>query len=75
MTELETDTLLDLLVNVVPIVILLLFSLLFAIVNPWGWDPFPVLASHFLTLFPLVLLAALTYVAGRVVQRDEARNG
>lgn len=74
MTELEEDTLFDLLVNVIPIVILLLFSLMFVFVNPWGWDPFPVLVSQFLTLFPLLVLALVTYVAGRVVQRDESES-
>jgi hypothetical protein len=74
MFELEKDTLLDLVVNVIPIGILAFFSLLFLMVNPWGWDPFPVLMTHFLTLFPLVVLVVVTWVAGRVVQRDEGES-
>lgn len=71
MTKLKEDTLLDLVVNIIPIGILAFFSLLFMVFNPWGWDPFPVLITHFLTLFPLAVLVVVTYVAGRVIQRDE----
>jgi len=74
MTEPEEETRLDLVVNVVPIGILAFFSLLFMVVDPWGWDPFPVLMTHFLTPFPLVLLALLTYGAGRVIQRNEGES-
>lgn len=72
MTELEKETLIDLVVNVIPIAMLGGFSLLFLAFNPWGWDPFPVLMTHFLTLFPLAVLVVVTYVAGRVIQRDES---
>lgn len=71
MIELEKETLIDLIVNVIPIAMLAFFSLMFALFDPWGWDPFTILMTHFLTLFPLVVLVVVTYVAGRVVQRDE----
>lgn len=71
--NLTTDTWLDLSVNLIPLGILLVLDLLFWVVNPWGWDPFYVLVAHFLTLFPLALLAVVTYVGGAVVQRDEQR--
>ena len=74
MTELEEDTLFDLVVNLIPIAILAFFSLLFIAFNPWGWSPFTVTLSQFLTLFPLFVLAVVTYVAGRVIQRDEAES-
>lgn len=74
MTELERDTVLDLVVNIIPIGILAFFSLLFLAFNPWGWDPFPIAITHFLTLFPLAVLVVVTYVAGRVIQRDEAKG-
>ncbi len=74
MTELDKDTLLDLVVNIIPIGILGFFSLLFIAFNPWGWDPFPILITHFLTLFPLAILVVVTYVAGRVIQRDETES-
>jgi len=72
--NLTHDTWLDLTVNVIPIGILLVLDVLFWVVNPWGWDPFYVAITHFLTLFPLVLLAGLTYVAGRVVQHAEGED-
>lgn len=71
--NLTEETWLDLTVNLIPLAILLVLDALFWIVNPWGWDPFYVLMAHFLTLFPLLLLALLTYVSGVLVQRDEHR--
>lgn len=71
--DLTGETWLDLSVNVIPLVILIVLDLLFWVVNPWGWDPFYVLVAHFLTLFPLVVLAIVTYVGGAIVQRDEQR--
>jgi len=73
--DLTHETWLDLTVNVIPLGILLVMDVLFWVVNPWGWDPFVIVVSHFLTLFPLVLLALLTYVSGRIVQRDEGKVG
>lgn len=70
--ELTRETLLDLFVNAVPLFILLFFSGLFLAVNPWGWDPFVIGVTHFLTLFPFVLLLLLSYVAGLKVQTDAA---
>lgn len=71
--NLTGDTWLDLSVNVIPLGILFVLDLLFWVVNPWGWDPFYVFVAHFLTLFPLVLLAIVTWIGGAVVQRDEQR--
>jgi len=69
----ERETLLDLTVNVIPIGILVFFLLLMLIADPWGRDPFAVAVSVGLMLIPIVSLGILTYVAGRVVQRDERR--
>jgi len=69
--QLTEDTWLDLTVNFVPIVILAVLDLMFWVFNPWGWDPWFVFWAHVLTVVPLVLLTALTYVSGRVIQRDE----
>lgn len=69
--ELTGETTLDLVVNWIPLAILLFFSALFVVVNPWGWDPFVIGIAHFLTLFPFVVLAVLSYVSGLYVQRDE----
>ena len=71
--QLTGNTWLDLLVNMIPMGILLFMDVLFFVYNPWGWDLFYVFMMHFLTLFPFVLLGLLTYVSGRVVQRDEQK--
>ncbi len=71
--DLTHETWLDLVVNIVPIVILGFFDLLFFVVNPWGWDPLTVVLMHFLTLFPLVVLAVVTWVSGYVIQRAEGQ--
>lgn len=72
--SLERETVLDITVNVVPLGILLFFTVLHVVVRPWGSDPFPLAVTAFLTLFPLLLLAILTYVSGLVVQRDEGKG-
>lgn len=69
--NLTEDTWLDLTVNFIPIGILAVLDVMFWVVNPWGWDLWFVFWSHVLTLVPLVLLTLLTYVSGRVIQRDE----
>lgn len=72
--NLTRETWLDLTVNLVPLVILAFMDVLFLVYNPWGWDPLMVVVTHFLTLFPLLLLAIMTYVSGAIIQRDEGRS-
>lgn len=66
-----SETLLDLTVNFIPMGILLGMELLFFAYNPWGWDPWFLFWMHFLTVFPLLMLILITYVSGRIIQRDE----
>lgn len=76
-SHVDRETVLDTLVNVVPMAILLFFVVLFLVLTPWGIDA-TFLVAHFLTIFPLVLLAILTYVSASVIARDEdydAREG
>lgn len=68
------ETWADLTVNLIPLGILLAMDVLYWVINPWGWDPFIVGIAHFLTIFPLLCLALLTYVSGRVIQRDEGQE-
>lgn len=68
----ERETLLDLTVNLVPLAVMLFFVVLFVVINPWGVRSFTFLLSLFLLAIPIVLLTLLTYVSGRVIQRDEA---
>lgn len=67
----EKETLLDLTVNVIPLGIILFFIGAFALVNPFGLDPvfsglqFTLMVSMFL------LLAVLTYYAGKAIEGAE----
>lgn len=69
----DRDTLLDITVNLIPMGILLFFVVLFTMFQPWDWNPFMFGLMHFLTVFPFLLLAILTYVSGKVISRDERR--
>ncbi|MHB9286518.1 DUF6684 family protein [Halobacteriales archaeon Cl-PHB] len=69
--ELTRETWLDLVVNIIPIGILAFFDLLFVVVNPWGWDLLTIVLMHFLTLFPLAVLAVVTWVSGAAIQGAE----
>jgi hypothetical protein len=59
------ETLLDITVNIVPLVILAFFTVLFGIWTPWSGEPLIFAMMHVLTIFPLLLLALLTYVAAQ----------
>lgn len=65
------DTLLDVTVNLIPMAMLLFFVVLLTVVSPWEWNPGLFVVMHFLTVFPFVLLAILTYVAARAITTDE----
>ncbi|WP_254546543.1 DUF6684 family protein [Halomarina pelagica] len=69
--DLDKEQLLDVSVNLIPIAILLFFVVLFAVYTPWPPNLFMYLMSHFLTIFPLLLLALLTYVSAKAIARDE----
>lgn len=72
--DISRETWFDLTVNIVPLGVLLLMDALFWVANPWGWDPFVIALAHFLTIFPMLVLAGVTYVSGRVIQRDEGKE-
>jgi hypothetical protein len=66
------DTLLDVTVNLIPMGILLFFVGLYSVFRPWEWDPAIFVLMHFLTVFPFLLLALLTYVSARAIAGAEA---
>jgi len=71
---LSRETVIDLTVNIIPLVIMLFFMGLFLLADPFwtgGSDLLATVMSHVLLIVPIVLLAALTYVAGRRVQQAE----
>lgn len=70
-TGIDRETFLDIVVNIIPMGILLFFVGLFLVYMPWEENLFLTVVSHFLTIFPLIMLALLTYVSARVISRDE----
>ncbi|MBX0296732.1 DUF6684 family protein [Haloarcula nitratireducens] len=63
--------------NLAPMVILTVFILLplFWFWWPWGMDPVYSPLHHFLTVFPLALLALVTYVAHEKINEAEESSG
>jgi len=62
------ETLLDLVVNMIPIVIMLIFLVLFALYNPWPGNAFMSGLGLALVIVPLILLAILTYLAADAIE-------
>jgi hypothetical protein len=69
----DRDTLLDLTVNIIPLVIIAFFVVAFVLVNPWGVDPLASGIQFALLIAPFVLLAVLTYISGKAIAGDEKR--
>ncbi|WP_144901305.1 DUF6684 family protein [Halobellus captivus] len=67
----DRDTLLDLTVNVVPLFIIAFFVVAFAVFSPFGIDPLASSVQFGLLVVPFVLLAVLTYFAGKAVAGAE----
>lgn len=67
---LSRETMVDISINAVPIIILAYFAVLFEVVSPWTFDALPVVLTHTLTLFPLVVLLFATYYVARAIERD-----
>lgn len=59
----DKETLLDVLVNIVPLAVLVVFSGLFFLVAPWGVDRTPATLVQFgLIVSMITLLGYLTYI-------------
>ena len=73
MTEryIDRETLLDLTVNIIPLAILAFFFVLFIVVSPWGLDPLFTTLMLGLIALHFVLLALLTWFAGRTIAKEE----
>lgn len=70
-SHIDRETILDITVNVIPIFILAVFFVLYVLYSPWEYDISTMVIQHFLTLFPLLMLAILSYISARIVSRDE----
>lgn len=67
----DKETILDLSVNIIPLLIILFFIVTFPLFNTWGWELLPTVITLGLHVVPFVGLAVLTYVAGKVIVGDE----
>lgn len=70
----DRETILDLAVNIIPLGIVLFFVLLFALQNPFGWDPLVSSLQFGLLILAFVLLSVLTYISGKAIAGDEKRH-
>ena len=57
------ETLLDISVNIIPLIIILFFTLFLLLFSPWSGNLFIEIIALGLHLVPFVFLAILTYVA------------
>jgi Na+/H+-dicarboxylate symporter len=71
---LDRETLLDVTVNIIPLVIIAFFFFLFAIFGQYVWEPLITFMSLVLLFVPFVLLALVTYLAGWAIEQDEKRQ-
>ncbi len=73
-TVFDRETLLDLLVNVIPLVILAFFIALFVLDNPFGGNPIYTYLQFGIVVVTFGLLLVLTYFSGRAIATDEERT-
>jgi len=73
-TVFDRETLLDLLVNVIPLGILLFFVALFLVDSPFGGNPIFTFFQYAILVGTFVSLVILTYYSGRAVATDEKRR-
>ena len=73
-TVFDRETLLDLLVNVIPLGILLFFIVLFWVDNPFGGNPIYTYLQFAIVIVTFGSLLVLTYFSGRAVAEDEERR-
>jgi hypothetical protein len=72
-TVFDRETMLDLLVNVIPLAILLFFIGLFVVANPFGGNPVYTYLQFAIVVLTFVLLVILTFFSARAVASDEHR--
>lgn len=72
--RLDRETLLDVTVNIVPLVIIALFFILFIVFSQYTWDPLIIVVSLGLLVVPFTLLALVTYLSGWAIEQGEKRQ-
>jgi hypothetical protein len=70
----DRDTLLDLIVNAVPLFIMLFFMIAFLVTTPFGFDPLANLMQFVLVAWTFIFLAVLTYLSAKAIAGDEKRS-
>ena len=67
----DRETMLDLVVNFIPLGIILFFIAVFVVVTPWGFDVRTSGVMLGLMIVPFVALAVLTYLSAKAIAVDE----
>jgi hypothetical protein len=67
----DRETLLDLVVNIIPLFIIFFFIVAFLVFNPFGFETLPSGIQFGLLVAPFVLLAILTYISGKAIAGAE----
>lgn len=70
----DRETLLDLLVNFVPLGIIFFFIVAYFVYDPFGFDPMARGVQYVLLLFPFIGLAVLTYLSAKAIAGAEKRE-
>ncbi|WP_254522880.1 DUF6684 family protein [Natrinema caseinilyticum] len=67
----DAEVALDLAVNLIPFAIIAFFVLVFAVFNPWGFDPLQSTVQFTILLATMLLLAVVTLIAARAIETDD----
>ncbi|MFB6204912.1 MAG: DUF6684 family protein [Haloglomus sp.] len=67
----DRETLLDLVVNAIPLGMIAFFLLVFVLFNPFGSNPVDTAIQMALLVVPFAALAFLTYISGKAVSEAE----
>lgn len=69
----DRETILDLMVNFIPLGIIVFFIGLFAVFAPWGFDLLPSMQMFAVMGLMFLTLAVLTYFSAKAIAGDEKR--
>jgi hypothetical protein len=67
----DRETMLDLVVNFIPLFIILFFTIGFIFFNPFGFESLTSGIQFGLLIAPFILLAILTYISGKAIAGSE----
>ncbi|SEV98626.1 DUF6684 family protein [Natrinema salifodinae] len=67
----DAEIALDLTVNLIPFLIIGFFVVVFAVFNPWGFDPLQSTVQFAVLIVTMGTLAFVTYYAARAIETDD----